>query len=59
MEARMDEKRKKKEEFEEQLEEMRQEREAYLEHFIEGNSSLKQYQNMEITQTKSYFDTNA
>ena len=59
MEARLDEKRKKKEEFEEQLEEMRQEREAYLEHFIEGNSSLKQYQSAEMTQVKSYFDTNA
>jgi len=59
MEARLDEKRKKKEEFKERLEEMRQEREMYLEQFMEGNSSLKQYQNMEITQTKSYFDTNA
>ena len=59
MEARLDEKRKKKEEFEERLEEMRQEREAYLEHFIDGNSSLKQYQSIEITQTKSYFDANA
>ena len=59
MEARLDEKRKKKEEFEEQLEEMRQEREAYLEHFIEGNSSMKQYQSAEMTQVKSYFDTNA
>ena len=59
MEARLDEKRKKKEEFEARLEEMRQEREIYLEHFIEDNSSLKQYQSAEITQVKSYFDTNA
>lgn len=59
MEARLDEKRKKKEEFEERLEEMRREREAYLEHFIDGNSSLKQYQSAEMTQVKSYFDTNA
>ena len=59
MEARLDEKRKKKKEFEERLEEMRQEREAYLEHFIDGNSSLKQYQSAEMTQVKSYFDTNA
>ena len=59
MEARLEEKRKKKEEFEERLEEMRLEREAYLEHFIDGNSSLKQYQSIEITQTKSYFDANA
>lgn len=59
MKARLDEKRKKKEEFEEQLEEMRQEREAYLEHFIERNGSLKQYQSAEMTQVKSYFDTNA
>jgi len=59
MEARLDKNRRKREEFEERLEEMRQEREMYLEQFMEGNSSLKQYQNMEITQTKSYFDTNA
>lgn len=59
MEARLDKNRRKREEFEERLKEMRQEREMYLEHFIEGKSSLKQYQNMEITQTKSYFDTNA
>lgn len=59
MEARLDEKRRRKEELKERLEEMRQEREAYLEHFIEGSSNLKQYRNMEITQTKSYFDTNA
>ena len=59
MEARLVEKSKKKEEFEERLEEMRQEREAYLEHFVEGNSSLKQYQSAEVTQVKSYFDTNA
>lgn len=57
MEARLEEKRKKKEEFEERLEEMRQEREAYMEHFVEGNSSLKQYQ--EMTKVKSYFDTKA
>ena len=59
MEARLEEKRKKKEEFEERLEEMRQEREAYMEHFVEGNSSLKQYQSAEIIQVKSYFDINA
>ena len=59
MEARLEEKRKKKEKFEERLEEMRQEREMYLEHFIEGNSSLKQYQSAEVIQVKSYFDTNA
>lgn len=59
MEARLDEKREKKEEFEERLEEMRREREMYLEHFIDGNSSLKQYQSAEMTQVKSYFDTNA
>lgn len=59
MEARLDEKRRKKEEFEERLEEMRQERAMYLEHFIEGNSSLKQYQSAEVIQVKSYFDTNA
>ena len=59
MEARLDEKRRRKEELKERLEEMRQEREAYLEHFIEGSSNLKQYHNIEITQTKSYFDTNA
>ena len=38
---------------------MRQEREMYLEHFIEGNSSLKQYQSAEVIQVKSHFDTNA
>ena len=59
MEARLEEKRKKKEEFEERLEEMRQEREAYMEHFVEGNSSLKQYQSAEMTKVKSYFDTKA
>ena len=59
MEARLEEKRKKKEEFEERMKEMRQEREAYLEHFVEGNSSLKQYQSAEIMQVKSYFDINA
>ena len=59
MEARLDKNCRKREEFEERLEEMHQEREMYLEHFMEGNSSLKQYQNMEITQIKSYFDTNA
>ena len=59
MEARLDKNRRKREKFEERLEEMRHEREMYLEQFMEGNSSLKQYQNMEITQTKSYFDTNA
>ena len=48
-----------KEKFEERLKDMRREREAYLEYFIEDNTSLKQYQNMEITQMKSYFDTNA
>ena len=59
MEARLEEKRKKKEEFEERLKEMRQEREAYLEHFVEGNSSLKQYQSAEMTQVKPYLDTKA
>ena len=59
MEARLAENRRKKEEFEERLEEMRQEREMYLEHFIEGNSSLKQYQSAEVIRVKSYFDTNA
>ena len=57
MEARLEEKRKKKEEFEKRLEEMRQEREAYMEHFVEGNSSLKQYQSAEMTQVKPYLDT--
>ena len=59
MEARLEKSRRKREEFEDRLEEMRQERETYLEHFIEGNSSLKQYQSAEMTQVKSYFDTNA
>ena len=59
MEARLDERRRKKEEFEERLEEMRQERETYLEYVAGGNSSLKQYQSAEMTQVKSYFDTNA
>ena len=59
MEARLDKNRRKRKEFQERLEEMRQEREMHLEYFIEGKSSLKQYHNMEITQTKSYFDTNA
>ena len=52
-------KREEKEEFEERLEEMRQEREAYMEHFVEGNSSLKQYQSAEMTQVKPYLDTKA
>ena len=59
MKARLDKNRRKRKEFQERLEEMRQEREMHLEYLIEGRSSLKHYQNMEITQTKSYFDTNA
>lgn len=59
IEDRLEKGRSKKEKFEERLEEMRQEREAYLEYFVEGNSSLKQYQSAEISQVKSYFDTNA
>ena len=41
------------------MDEMRQEREVYLEHFIESNSSFKSYQRSDIAQVKSYFDTNA
>ena len=57
MEARMEEKRREKAEFEERLEERRLERETYLEHFAEGNSSIKQYKSADIT--ISSFDTNA
>ena len=59
IEARLDKKRRNRKEFQERLEEMRQERDMHLEYLIEERSSLKQYQNMEITQIKSYFDTNA
>ena len=59
IEARLDKNRRNRKEFQERLEEMRQERDMHLEYLIEERSSLKQYQNMEITQIKSYFDTNA
>ena len=59
IEERLEKGRRKREEFEERMEEMRQEREAYLEHYFGGNSEFNQYQRVELTEVKSYFDANA
>lgn len=58
MEARRLEKRRQKEEFEERIAERRREREAYFDHIAESNGKLGQYQNSDVMQPTSYFDTN-